>query len=138
MLMHPFLDIPYNPNLGHFLGGFDIYDREESLGVELSEYDPGCPSDREFLISRFVVKRFAGLSYRHKFVLFFMLGEALDGDSKVFAEVFEHDPISPSLLPPGWDEMKDPKAFFEDVYVKLSEAWVEDLYKASQEDFSTW
>ncbi|VVO76369.1 hypothetical protein PS870_01561 [Pseudomonas fluorescens] len=34
--------------------------------------------------------------------------------------------------------LKDPKAFFEDVYVKLSEAWVDDLYKASQEDFSTW
>lgn len=70
MLMHPFLAVPYNPSLGHFLGGFDIYDREESLGVELSAYDPDCPLDREFLISKFIIKRFAGLSYRHKFVLF--------------------------------------------------------------------
>lgn len=138
MLMHPFIDVSYNPRLEHFLGGFDIYDREESLGDELSEYDPECPSDREFLISKFVVKRFAGLSYRHKFVLFSVLGTALDGNPKIFFDVFEHNPLSPSSLPPGWDEMKDPKAFFEDVYVKLSEAWVEDLYKASQEDFSTW
>jgi hypothetical protein len=131
MLMHPYLNIPYNPSVEHFLGGFDIYDREESLGAE-------CPSDREFLISRFIVKRFAALSYRHKFVLFFVLGEALDGDSSVFAEILEHDSRSHSSLPLGWNEMKDPKAFFEDVYVKLSEAWVDDLYKASQEDFSTW
>jgi hypothetical protein len=138
MLMHPYLNVPYNPSLGHFLGGFDIYDREESLGVELSAFDPGCPSDREFLISRFIVKRFAVLSYRHKFVLFFVLGEALDGDSSVFSEILEHDPMSPSSLPPGWNEMKNPRAFFEDVYLKLSEAWINDLYKASQEDFSTW
>ncbi|MHC8356163.1 hypothetical protein ACYZTL_13255 [Pseudomonas sp. LB3P81] len=138
MLMHPFLNVPYNPRLEHFLGGFDIYDREGSLGVELSAYDPGCPSDREFLISRFVIKRFAGLSYRHKFILFFVLREALDGDSSVFSEILEHDPMSHSLLPLGWNEMKDPRAFFEDVYVKLSEAWVDDLYKASQEDFSEW
>ena len=138
MLMHPYLDVPYNPSLEHFLGGFDIYDREESIGVQLSAYDPGCPSDREFLISQFVIKRFAGLSYRHKFVLFFVLGEALDGESSVFSEVLEHDPISHSLLPLGWNEMKDPRAFFEDMYAQLSEAWVDDLYKASQEDFLTW
>ena len=46
--------------------------------------------------------------------------------------------MSVTFLVLGWNEMKDPKAFFEDVYVKLSEAWVDDLYKASQEDFSTW
>lgn len=138
MLMHPFLNVPYSPSLENFLGGFDIYDREESLGVELSAYDPCCPLDREFLIFQFVIKRFAELSYRHKFILFSVLGDALDGDSSVFSEVLEHDPMSHSLLPLGWNEMKEPRAFFEDVYVKLSEAWVHDLYKASQEDFSTW
>ncbi|KPN89044.1 MULTISPECIES: hypothetical protein [Pseudomonas] len=138
MLMHPYLNAPYNPSLGHFLGGFDIYDREESLGVELSAYDPDCPLDRGSLISRFIVRRFAGLSYRHKFVLVFVLGEALDGDSSVFPEIFAHDPMAHSLLPIGWSEMIDPKAFFEDVYIKLSEAWHDDLYKASQEDFSNW
>lgn len=138
MLMHPFLAVPYNPSLGHFLGGFDIYDREESLGVELSAYDPDCPLDREFLISKFIIKRFAGLSCRHKFVLFFVLGEALDGEPSVFSKVFDHDPIAHSLLPIGWSEMIDPKAFFDDVHIKLSEAWCDELYKASQEDFLTW
>ncbi|BBP66476.1 hypothetical protein PHLH5_40170 [Pseudomonas sp. Cab53] len=32
MLMHPFLDRPYDPQISHFLGGFEIYDCEESLG----------------------------------------------------------------------------------------------------------
>ncbi|WP_077048349.1 hypothetical protein [Pseudomonas sp. KK4] len=138
MLMHPFLNIPYNPSVEHFLGGFDIYGREESLGGELSAYDPECPADRKFLISNFIVKRFAGLSYRHKFVLFFVLEEALDGDSSVFSEILEHNPLSHSLLPPGWNEMKDPRAFFNDVYAMLSEAWVGELYKASQEDSLAW
>jgi hypothetical protein len=66
------------------------------------------------------------------------LGEALEGDVSVFSAILEHDPLSPSLLPLGWNEMKDPLVFFKDIYVKLSEVWVEDLYKASQEDFLTW
>jgi hypothetical protein len=138
MLMHPYLNVPYNPSVEHLLGGFDIYDREESLGAELSAYDPENPLDRELLISRFIVKRFAALSYRHKFVLFCMLGGMLDGDPGVFSESLEHDPKSHSLLPAGWNDMRKPKDFFEDVHLKLSEAWIDDLYKASQEDFSTW
>ncbi|AZZ75210.1 hypothetical protein [Pseudomonas sp. RU47] len=138
MLMHPYLDVPYNPQLKHFLGGFDIYDREETLGSELAEYDPECPSDRVGLISKFVVKRFSGLTYRHKFVLFSVLGEALDGEISDLAKVFKHDPFSHSLLPFGWNEMKDPKIFFEHIYSILSEVWTDDLYLAGQEDCSTW
>jgi hypothetical protein len=136
--MHPYLDVPYNPQLKHFLGGFDIYDREETLGSELAEYDPECPSDRVSLISKFIVKRFSGLTYRHKFVLFSVLGEALDGEISNLAKVFKHDPFSHSLLPFGWNEMKDPKIFFEHIYSILSELWTDDLYLASQEDCSTW
>ncbi|WP_166224978.1 hypothetical protein [Pseudomonas atagonensis] len=138
MLMHPYLDIPYDPKLKHFLGGFDIYDREETLGAELAEYDPECPLDRERLISRFVVTRFAGLSHRHKFVLLSVLSEALAGDESVFFTVLKHDPLSRSLLPIGWGEMQDPKIFFRDIYIKLSEVWEEELYVADQEGFSAW
>lgn len=138
MLMHPYLDVPYNPQLKHFLGGFDIYDREETLGSELAEYDPECPSDREVLISKFVVKRFSGLTCRHKFFLFSVLGEALDGEICDLAKAFKHDPFSHSLLPFGWNEMKDPKSFFEHIYSVLSEVWTDDLYLASQEDRSAW
>jgi len=138
MLMHPYLDVPYRPRLSHFLGGFDTYDREESLGEELAAYDPEDPSDRSILISRYVIKRFSKLSYRHKFVLFAVLGDALEESGDVFQKVLEHDPFSHSLLPDSWDEMSDPKAFFEGMYFQLSEAWMDELYKASQEDSSTW
>ncbi|MBK5511149.1 hypothetical protein [Pseudomonas sp. TH15] len=138
MLMHPYLDIPYNPRLKNFLGGFDTYDREESLGVELSGYDPECPSDRDYLIFRFIVNRFSGLSYRHKFVLFNMLGDTLESDVSIFIEAFKHDPLIPSLLPLGLSNMKNPRAFFEDIYIKLSEVWLNDLCKAGREDRSTW
>jgi len=113
MLMHPYLDVPYRPRLSHFLGGFDIYDREESLGETLAAYDPEDPSDRSILISRYVIERFSKLSYRHKFVLFAVLGDALEKSGDVFQEVLEHDPYSHSLLPGGWDEMNDPKAFLK-------------------------
>ncbi|MDR9865559.1 hypothetical protein [Pseudomonas baetica] len=138
MLIHPYLDVPYNPQLKHFLGGFDIYDREETLGSELVEYDPECPSDRVILISKFIVKRFSSLTFRHKFVLFSVLNEALDGEISNLADAFKHDPFSHSLLPFGWNEMKDPKGFFEHVHSILSEVWADDLYLAGQEDCSMW
>lgn len=138
MLMHPYLDVQYKPRLKHFLGGFDIYDREESLGAELSEYDPECPSDRMSLITKFIVKRFSCLSYRHKFVLVAVLVEALAGETKRLFEVFEHDPFSHTLLPYGWNEISDPRKFFEHVYVVLSEVWVDELFLAGQEDCATW
>lgn len=35
MLRHSFLENPYVPNINSFLGGIEIYDREENLGEEL-------------------------------------------------------------------------------------------------------
>ncbi|MFW0756591.1 hypothetical protein ACN1C3_17910 [Pseudomonas sp. H11T01] len=138
MLKHPFLNAPYTPGLGHFLGGFDIYDREDSLGEELCKYDPNCPGDRAVLICRYVTYRYRNLSYRHKFVLLSVLVNALEDEDYDFSDVLAHDPESHSSLPPGWDEMKNPRAFFEDICILATEDWVEELYKASQEDPSTW
>ncbi len=76
MLMHPFLDRPYEPQLDHFLGGFEIYDCEESLGEELLRYKLECAEDRKELIYRYVIHRFRNLSYRHKFVFFLCAGNS--------------------------------------------------------------
>jgi hypothetical protein len=137
MLKHPFLDAPYNPALKHFLGGFDIYD-QESLGEELLGYDPDCAEDRVFLINKYVLRRFRRLSYRHKLVKVSVLIRALEDESYDFSDVFQHVPQSYSSLPPGWDEMREPRAFFEDIYKLTSAAWGEELYQASQEDASMW
>ncbi|WP_411385359.1 hypothetical protein [Pseudomonas sp. MPB03] len=138
MLMHPFLDRPYDPQIGHFLGGFEIYDCEETLGEELSQYDLECAEDRKKLIYKYVVHRFRNLSYRHKFLFFCVLAIALDDPEYDFGEVFEHEVVSHSALPPGWDEMEDCRVFFEDIYKYLAEEWSEELDKASQEDPATW
>jgi hypothetical protein len=53
--MHPFLDRPYDPQVGHFLGGFEIYDCEETLGAELSRYDINNAEDRKELIYKHVI-----------------------------------------------------------------------------------
>ncbi|MGN7742719.1 hypothetical protein ACTJKT_22405 [Pseudomonas sp. 22526] len=46
MLLDKDSGVPYLPIPAYFLGGFDIYDREETLGVELEAYDPENPKDR--------------------------------------------------------------------------------------------
>jgi hypothetical protein len=138
MLMHPFLDRPYDPQVGHFLGGFEIYDCEETLGEELSQFDLNNADDRKELIYKYVVHRFRNLSYRHKFLFFCVLAIALDDPEYDFGEVFEHEVVSHSALPPGWDEKEDFRVFFEDIYKYLAEEWSEELDKASQEDPATW
>lgn len=138
MLMHPFLDRPYEPQISHFLGGFEIYDCEETLGEELSQYDVDCARDRKELIYKYVIHRFRKLSYRHKFLFFCVLAIALDDPEYDFGEVFEHEVVSHAALPPGWDEMEDSRVFFEDIYKYLAEEWSEELDKASQEDPASW
>ncbi|WLH14118.1 hypothetical protein PSH58_07265 [Pseudomonas hefeiensis] len=138
MLMHPFLDRLYDPQIGHFLGGFEVYDCEETLGEELLQYDIECARDRKKLIYKYVVHRFRNLSYRHKFLFFCVLAIALDDPDYDFSKVFEHEVVSHSALPPGWDEMEDFRVFFEDIYKYLAEEWSEELDKASQEDPTTW
>jgi glutamine phosphoribosylpyrophosphate amidotransferase len=50
MLKHPFLEKPYVANIDSFLGGIEIYDREETLGEELWKYNPNKISDREEIV----------------------------------------------------------------------------------------
>ena len=42
-LLYPDSDIPFHPNPGWFLGAFNCYDREETLGETLNRYDPLDP-----------------------------------------------------------------------------------------------
>ncbi|WP_244868238.1 hypothetical protein [Pseudomonas sp. Cab53] len=108
------------------------------FGEELSQYNVDCARDRKELIYKYVVHRFRKLSYRHKFLFFGVLAIALDDPAYDFGEAFEHEVVSHSALPPGWDEMEDSRVFFEDIYKYLAEEWSEELDKASQEDPANW
>jgi len=126
------------PAPSYFLGGFDIYDREETLGVELENYDPEDPQDRIELIENHCLNRYENTSYKHKFALLKSLENALLDRNFDFSALFEDTPEEYSSLPSGWDEMKNPKAFFEEIFRLASEKWKEDLTRASAEYPSTW
>ncbi|RRW60406.1 hypothetical protein EGJ53_25600 [Pseudomonas fluorescens] len=138
MLKHPYLDRPFNPRFSWFIGVFDVYDQEETRGLELGVYNPNIPTDREHLIRRYCLK-LPYLSYRHKLVLFEALESALDDSSYDFSSLFDIDECETSSWPRGeWYSLNSPRSFFEEVYRLAKEVWREDLEKAAGEDRSTW
>ncbi|MGE1153192.1 hypothetical protein [Pseudomonas kitaguniensis] len=138
MLKHPFLNIPYVPKLQYLLGGFDIYDRENSLGAAIATYDVNQPEDRAYLIQHLIIDRSTDLNYRHKKSLVDVLSAALDDNDYDFSKPLFQDLNSHCALPNGWDCMDNPRGFFEDIYTLAKAGWKDDLQKASLEDSSTW
>lgn len=138
MLKHPFLEKPYVPNINSFLGGIEIYDREETLGEELWKYDPNKASDREEIIKKYILTSLNYLSYRHKFVLLEKLGELLSIEGYNFSSYFEY--LEEEYRSLAWyaDEIVDPRGFFSKIYEIAKIEWKEDLIKAESEDRSTW
>lgn len=136
MFIDPGTELPYIPTPSYFLGCFDIYDREETLGEELEGFDPNNASDREALIVNYALK--VRRSYREKFLLYKCLEKALLDEHYDFQALLKHDSQECSSLPDGWDEMDDPRIFFEDIYRLAGDVWSNDLRRAEAEDKSTW
>ena len=136
MFIDPGTGQPYIPTPSYFLGCFDIYDREETLGEELEGFDPNDPTDREELILKYCLPR--KRSYRQRFLLYKCLEEALQDRNYDFQSLLKYDPEAYSSFPDGWDEMKNTRAFFEDIFRLATVVWEDDLQKASLEDQSTW
>lgn len=136
MFIDPSTGLPYIPTLSYFLGCFDIYDREETLGEELDKFDPNNAVDRERLITSYSLKR--RRSYREKFLLYKCLENAILDKNYDFQALLEHDSHECSTLPNGWDEMDNPRVFLEDIYRLATIEWKSDLEKASLEDQSSW
>ncbi|MBK5511147.1 hypothetical protein [Pseudomonas sp. TH15] len=135
-----FIDVgdgqPFAPTPSCFLAGVDIYDREETLGVELEKLDPNDPGDRELIILKYCLP--SKRTYRHKFMIFKCLKEALDNVEYDFQVLFEYDPEACSSFPYRWDEMQSARVFFEDVYRLASVEWKDDVEKASLENQLDW
>ncbi|WP_283189717.1 hypothetical protein [Pseudomonas sp. PMCC200344] len=137
-MIEPSTGYSYIPTPSYFLGGFDIYDREETLGEELGRFNPNDPIDRKTLVLHYCLVEFSELSYRHKYLLVGCLDKALRDASYDFQALLENDPEEYSSLPSGWDKMDNPRAFFEEVFRLATVEWKDDLQKASLEDQSTW
>ncbi|MBK5302840.1 MULTISPECIES: hypothetical protein [Gammaproteobacteria] len=136
MFIDPDTQQPYMPTPSYFLGCFDIYDREHTLGEELEKFNPNDPADREELILKYCLVR--NRTYRHRFLLYKCLEEALQDKSYDFQSLLEYDPEAYSSFPCGWDEMENTRVFFEDIYRLATVEWKDDLQKASLEDPASW
>ena len=138
MLRNPFIDEEFVPDPTWFIGVFNVYDREETLGLELDCYDPNDKNDRKELIKKYSLDLDC-LSYRHKFVLVESLADRLINENYDFQKLFEIDEDAASSWPRDeWYELENPREFFQDVYKLAKEIWKTDLLKASAEDRSTW
>ena len=137
-LRSPWVDVPYEPTLYHFLGPFDVYDREHTLGVELDTWNMNDPVQRAALIRRDITSQYKELSYRHRHVLVAVLAQALQDPAFDFQAILEHDPESTNALPALWDEMDDPRAFFADIFRLVQQDWRDDLARAAAEDPASW
>jgi hypothetical protein len=137
-LRSPWVDVPYEPTLYHFLGPFDVYDREHTLGVELATWNMNDPAQRAALIRRDITSQYKELGYRHRHVLVAVLTQALQDPAYDFQAILEHDPESTHALPARWDEMADPRAFFADIHRLALQDWREDLARAAAEDPADW
>lgn len=138
MLKCPFMNTPYVPNISHILGALSIYDLEDTIGKELRKHDPNNKTDRETIISSYILKELIYLSYRHRFILISALKEALEKPDFDFAKEFKSDHEEHITM--AWDEteIENPRGFFADIYRLANEIWKDDLQKASLEDPSTW
>lgn len=138
MLKDPYLNEEFVPDLMWFMGQFDVYDREETLGLVLGAYNPNNKNDRAELIVKYGLD-LECLSYRHKYVLVGFLKDKIDDPAFDFQKLFEIDEDCAGSWPRGeWYNLDNPREFFQDFFQLAKKTWKEDLQKAAQEDPSTW
>ncbi len=115
-----------------FLNCFDVYDREETLGEELNQFDPNEQVQLEDLFERyFFCGGILALTPAHKVELVRVLKDALDNKYFDFSEIFhaDHDAPDTIYLPTAWN-IDNPRGFFENIYRIVVERWKEDLISA--------
>lgn len=107
----------------YFLGDFDIYDREETLGRELNRYDPN-DSVQLTEVRRYFFEggRVQELSVDHKTELLRVLQISLDEDFD-FASLLGPGSIADDFVLPGGWQIKNPREFFEQIYREASANW---------------
>ncbi|WP_394133504.1 hypothetical protein [Marinobacter nauticus] len=127
-LTYPNSNCEFKPSLAFFLGEFDIYDREESLGGYLNGFDPNDRKQVRLLSEQlfFNGARVKSLTAEHKKVLFELLVEALGEPDHDFRSVFDMDEDDCFCQPFDW-EINDYRLFFEKFYRLAINHWGDEL-----------
>src|SRR4051812_35082364 len=105
-LKHPESDADFDVSPAYFITVFDVYDREETLEVELEKFDPNVSQQRTALLRKYCFEgpRVAKLSAEHKSELIRVLKLALD-ENFDFVKLFEtdYDAADYLILPKRWN-----------------------------------
>jgi hypothetical protein len=125
-LKYPNSDVDFDVTPAYFLGDFDIYDREEELGVKLNAFDPNEEGALLLLMDKFFFRggRVASLQPEHKAELLRVLSAALDDKNFDFRAL-----VSPGehlkcyfTLPDSW-KIRDPRELFGRIYMLAASRW---------------
>lgn len=123
-LKYPDSEVKFKVTPSFFLGGFNVYDREESLENKLNLYNPNNPVHLKKLMQEyfFNTKRIERLDQTHKEELKRVLLTALESPEFNFESLLEDNDEECFYLPSAWN-IENPRRFFETIYEILREQW---------------
>jgi len=116
--------VKFTTTPSYFLGGFNVYDREETFEEELNKYNPNDESHIKALMQNFFFnsQRAAKLTSEHRKELQRMLGAALSSPGFDFCGLLKDDDDECFYFPSEWN-INNPRKFFESIYSVLNEFW---------------
>lgn len=132
-LKHLDSDIDFVVTPAAFLGIFDVYDREETWGAYLDQFDPNNPKELNDLLEKYFFnnKRILRFTVDHKIEMIKVLINALNDKKFNFGALLvnDEDPYDTFSLPSTW-EFTRPRFYFEEVYKLAYKYWGNDLKEA--------
>lgn len=134
-LKYPGTNIDFLVSPSYFVADFDVYDREEDLGVVLNKYDPNNKEDLNLLFAdKLLTGGAEAYTAAHKNELLRVLGDALADPSYDFGKLVSQvdNENEYFTLPSKW-VIQVPRNFFLEAYRVIYNAWGEDVRKAGYE-----
>lgn len=130
-LKYPNSSLDFKPSLGWFLGAFDVYDREETLGEKLDRVDPLDPVQLQQLFDQFVfahIDEAHGYTAEHKAEIVKCLVAALRKETYDFSAHLPdyEDGANDFFLPSSW-AFPRPRYVFEQAYLATVRHWLLEL-----------
>jgi hypothetical protein len=125
ILKYPNSSADFIASPAYFIGGFDIYDREETLGTVLNRYDPNDDSQLIELMNAYFFDsvRVFDLSAAHKTELLRVLRESLQDKDYDFETIVQDGGKSGYFYLPFEWTIDNPRQFFARIYQIVAARW---------------